>query len=70
MDWEYDNIFTSKQQTPILIYGFADGNKLSITLLDELTQMRHLAKVVRRSCLGSPIQLDNMYANEGMLMEN
>jgi hypothetical protein len=30
MDWEDDNIFTSKQQTPILIYGFADGNKLFV----------------------------------------
>jgi hypothetical protein len=40
------------------------------TLLDELPLMRHLAKVARRSCLGSPIQLDNMYGNEGMLMKN
>ncbi len=40
------------------------------TLLDELPLIRHLAKVARRSCLGSPVQLDIVDANEGMLMEN
>ncbi len=39
------------------------------TLLDELPLMRHLAKGCEK-VIGSPIQLDNMYANEGMLMEN
>jgi hypothetical protein len=69
MDWEDYNIFTSKQQTGILIYGFADGNKLSVHTFRWIITN----EPPRQGCekvIGSPIQLDNMYANEIMLMEN
>jgi hypothetical protein len=69
MDWEDDNIFTSKQQTPILIYGFADGNKLFVHTFRCITTNETPSQGCEK-VIGSPIQLDNMYANEGMLMEN